>query len=625
MPAQTPHQIAYHKDILANPDWVTAKKNPGQPFSIHDGKFGAVLMESPFIVTTPNATWIPNPSRSPNEILQLRDDYWYGPEDPLLWPQEDVPEAPWLPCLLRNFPKDGSLDNKLAILWDSLSPSQQFHEDDLEDCLSTLNSMFASCNYPPRTMQAVHRHTTTMSVLSQTLRLTPHSLARFSERICAFQHLGRQCVALKMFMTLLFPTGEGIFSHLQKMCFCGDYVGCFTFDVALGNRLVQCGIPVWLLRDLELVGQFRVNTLLPITAARPQAILPAASSSSRPTARPSTRGSPTKVIAYTTHTLLPAMVSTWLHVANVIDEQEYLQDCINKPAERYFVPRPDLFTNASQPKVASYMETWLRLRGIVLGCMGEGEPQALSHRAWQLWLDRGKLEIEVTQGGKTVKRKNKEKDEVDVLISAARKQGPVDLAPEAMWRDRKFDFDGMLGPHHSREILWELNELGFRFEMCMLDSTLTTLASHHEHYNQIRRCFPIGHAPLELANLGQANQGLAHSDWFSRAPFVYALHHVMRFWKNDVVHAARWLTDEQYFKIDEKRGLSPADFEDFEHKVIKIYISSFLTVYGRTPRIPMILSHQPHTKWKQPVYHRMAVGPNGVWMPERESDSLYNY
>ncbi|KAF9014664.1 hypothetical protein BDZ89DRAFT_1142112 [Hymenopellis radicata] len=562
MPAQTPHQIAYHKDILANPDWVTAKKNPGQPFSIHDGKFGAVLMESPFIVTTPNATWIPNPSRSPNEILQLRDDYWYGPEDPLLWPQEDVPEAPWLPCLLRNFPKDGSLDNKLAILWDSLSPSQQFHEDLLRDL--ELVGQFRVDTLLPITYAK--------DVLVTSLPKSP-----------------------------IPPFWEGPRWGLQKIT---------AITSAIERNQGSFASPA----NYSLSG-----------AARPQAILPAASSSSRPTARPSTRGSPTKVIAYTTHTLLPAMVSTWLHVANVIDEQEYLQDCINKPAERYFVPRPDLFTNASQPKVASYMETWLRLRGIVLGCMGEGEPQALSHRAWQLWLDRGKLEIEVTQGGKTVKRKNKEKDEVDVLISAARKQGPVDLAPEAMWRDRKFDFDGMLGPHHSREILWELNELGFRFEMCMLDSTLTTLASHHEHYNRIRRCFPIGHAPLELADLGQANQGLAHSDWFSRAPFVYALHHVMRFWKNDVVHAARWLTDEQYFKIDEKRGLSPADFEDFEHKVIKIYISSFLTVYGRTPRIPMILSHQPHTKWKQPVYHRMAVGPNGVWMPERESDSLYNY
>ncbi|KAF9008672.1 hypothetical protein BDZ89DRAFT_1144018 [Hymenopellis radicata] len=99
----------------------------------------------------------------------------------------------------------------------------------------------------------------------------------------------------------------------------------------------------------------------------------------------------------------------------------------------------------------------------------------------------------------------------------------------------------------------------------------------------------------------------------------------MRFWKIDVVRVARWLTDEEYFKIDEKRGLSPADFEDFEYKVIKIYISAFLTVYGRTPRIPMILSHQPHTEWKKPVYHRMTVGPNGVWMPERESDELYEY
>ncbi|KAF9008673.1 hypothetical protein BDZ89DRAFT_1144019 [Hymenopellis radicata] len=527
MAAQTPHQTAYHKDLLADPDCVTALKNSDKAITIIDGKFGIILTESPFIVTTPNALWIPNPSRHLNEILQIRSDYLYGPEDYLLWPQEDVPEARWLPCLLRIFPQDGSLNDKLTILWDSLSPSQQFREDTNFCRGFGLHIFFLQI--PPQTMKIVHRHTMTMSIINS------HFSAPWLT-VCSPEHVhdtGRSRAA------------EGKVSHLNNRRFCEDYVGCFTFDVALGALLLRCRIPVWLLRDLSLVGHCRVDKLLPITyakdmvvtslpkppvapmwegfflsptnysisgAACPQAILPAPSSSSRQTARPSTRGSPTKVIAYPTHTLLPAMVPTWLHVANVIDEQEYLQYCINKPVEQYFVPRPDLFTNALQPKVASYLETWLRLRGIVLGCMSEGEPQALSHRAWRLWLDRGALEIEVMQGGKTVKRKNKEKDEVDVLISAARKQGPVELAGEAMWKGRKFEVDGMVGPRHCREILWELNELRFRFEMCMLDSTLSTLASPRERYNRIRCCFPISHAPLKLTDLGQANQGLAHSD-----------------------------------------------------------------------------------------------------------------
>ncbi|KAF8999895.1 hypothetical protein BDZ89DRAFT_1051119 [Hymenopellis radicata] len=686
---------AFHQTLLDDPVVITQRKNPTAPRTILDGKLGAILTESPFIITTPNASWIPNPSRTPNEILQIRRDFLYGAEDPLLWPQEDEPSAPYLPCLLRIFPRDGSVDDNLAFLWDSPSQSQHFVEDasfrrgcghatpglsrDLEACLSCLEAMFSCVSYPPETMQAFHRHTSIMSVLTQMLRLTPLPLPHFWGMFRSFQRLGRQCVALHTFMELVFPVGSGTLSHNTVAPFREDFVGCFTFDVAVGKRLLQCGIPVWLLRDIEMFEQCRVDSLAPITyakdilevslptpivpplwegprrgmgkikaltsyiernqgsfvspltyalsgAARPQIGLPAASSSSRSTVRPPGRGPQTKVLVYPEHELLPRIFTTWQSVVAKIDESYDLALCVEKPLERYFLPRPDLFTNVnSRPKLFEYLVSWLRIRGIVLSCMGHGQPQAISHKAWRLWLDRCDLEVTVTEGGTNAPRKMKDKEEVMALLAVAREHGSVELPDEGKWKGRIFRSDGLLAERHGREILWEVNELAFRCELAALDERLSTLSSAHERYNRVRRCFPIGLAPLHFADLGQANHGLAHPDWFSRAPFVYALRHVMRFWKLDVVHAARWLTDEQYFKIDEKRGLTEANLDDVEHKLIKIYISSFLAVYGRTPRLPMILSHHPHTEWKQPVYHRMAVGPNGIWMPERESDSLYDY
>ncbi|KAF9004135.1 hypothetical protein BDZ89DRAFT_1238909 [Hymenopellis radicata] len=361
-------------------------------------------------------------------------------------------------------------------------------------------------------------------------------------------------------------------------------------------------------------------------AVRPQIGLPTASSSSRSTAHPPGRGPLTKVLVYPLHTLLPTIFTTWLSAAAEIDESYDLEFCVNKPLERYFLPRPDLFTNVStSKKLSEYLTSWLRIRGIVLGCMGDGQPQAISHKVWRLWLDRCDLELEVTEGGANVARKMKDKDEILALLAVARQQGPVDVAVEGKWKGTTFRPDGALGERHAREILWEVNELAFHLELAALDERLSSLSSARERYNRVRRCFPIGLAPLHLCDLGQANHGLSHPDWFRRAPFVCALRHVLRFWDISVIHGASWLNDESEIRNDEKKGFCKEYLELFEKKILKLYISSFLAVYGRTPRLPMILSHQPHTNWKQLLDHRMAVGPNGIWMPERESSTLYEY
>ena len=47
---------------------------------------GAVLAEGHHFVTTPNQQWIPEFSLGSIQLC-LREDYYFGPEDPLLWPQ----------------------------------------------------------------------------------------------------------------------------------------------------------------------------------------------------------------------------------------------------------------------------------------------------------------------------------------------------------------------------------------------------------------------------------------------------------------------------------------------------------------------------------------------------------
>ena len=65
-----------------------------------------------------------------------------------------------------------------------------------------------------------------------------------------------------------------------------------------------------------------------------------------------------------------------------------------------------------------------------------------------------------------------------------------------------------LGDHECEEILWELAELSFRFELLALNVQVTTSTSD-DRQKLIRACFPGGaSASLLVADLGTANHGL---------------------------------------------------------------------------------------------------------------------
>jgi hypothetical protein len=74
-----------------------------------------------------------------------------------------------------------------------------------------------------------------------------------------------------------------------------------------------------------------------------------------------------------------------------------------------------------------------------------------------------------------------------------------------------------LGDHKREEILWELAELGFRFELLALNVRVTTSPSD-DCQELIRACFPGGaSASLLVADLGAANHGLGNVYWEPRS------------------------------------------------------------------------------------------------------------
>ncbi|KAK0485431.1 hypothetical protein EDD18DRAFT_1361120 [Armillaria luteobubalina] len=77
---------------------------PSLPLRPFDSLYGAVLDDLDMFVITPNAkTVMPHPSLGNREIY-MRENYRYGFDDPLQWPQAFVPDYAHYACLCWHQP-----------------------------------------------------------------------------------------------------------------------------------------------------------------------------------------------------------------------------------------------------------------------------------------------------------------------------------------------------------------------------------------------------------------------------------------------------------------------------------------------------------------------------------------
>jgi hypothetical protein len=135
------------------------------------------------------------------------------------------------------------------------------------------------------------------------------------------------------------------------------------------------------------------------------------------------------------------------------------------------------------------------------------------------------------------------------------------------------------------EILWELAELNFRFELLALDLRATSAPSVSSHQGLIRECFPgikEGDGALLVADLGAASHGLASENWEEKAPYLQALRKVMMTWRGDVPPII----------LTEKFQWTKQEIENLEDAIATFYVQSFYNHFRRAPVVPRGLSHQ---------------------------------
>ncbi|KAJ7020770.1 hypothetical protein C8F04DRAFT_1274606 [Mycena alexandri] len=165
---------------------------------------------------------------------------------------------------------------------------------------------------------------------------------------------------------------------------------------------------------------------------------------------------------------------------------------------RYVLPEPALFLNNNLARRYKWLHHWKLLRDTVWFMLVDN-PQLLAPQQWRDVLE-GVINTRGERGSKTYRR-SREVEEIVLPVLRASGTENLGALPVADELVPEFTLEEM------REIIWEVAEAGFRFELCALDRK----ASGKQRLAQVKDCF-AGHmligTPLRLqTGVGCADAG----------------------------------------------------------------------------------------------------------------------
>lgn len=252
----------------------------------------------------------------------------------------------------------------------------------------------------------------------------------------------------------------------------------------------------------------------------------------------------------------------------------------------YVFPEPALLLSVQSPeRQKGCFMTWLKFRSTLIYRMSSGtsDAQPMPNSVWRKLLSGDFLAKGKEAGAATRSQKLKEMA-ADFLQGCLDAEG-VELADmdnsdvPITWNGKAF---ASLEKDDYEEIIWELAELNFRFELMALDVRVSG-QSPNSRQNLIAACLPrsAAGASLLIADLSGANQGLASHGWEDRGVYVLALQEVMRSWGGDlppIIHVKKTFWGQE-------------ETEELERAVTDHYCKTFYNYFRRAPIMPRRLSH----------------------------------
>jgi hypothetical protein len=292
--------------------------------------------------------------------------------------------------------------------------------------------------------------------------------------------------------------------------------------------------------------------------------------------------------------LLPPAIPSWHRAMTTLKSRaDSLGSSDVNPIDKgYIFPEPALFLSVqNKQRQDVYFTTWLKYRTAMIYRLSSSTFTAtpMPNAVWRNFLsiesvdskNPGSSTSDPPSRTRAAKLREMAHDFLQNCLEAE-----VNLAQS---NDAPITWNGDVVTIHDlsdlqrEEVLWELAELNFRFELLALDSrATTTTCSDSVRQQLVSACFPnCDSGPLLVADLGGANHGLASQDWEERARYLHALKRVMMSWQGELPSILKM----------EKVHWHALEVQELEDAITEFYVTSFYKHFQRPPIVPRGLSH----------------------------------
>ncbi|KAK0435809.1 uncharacterized protein EV420DRAFT_1652949 [Desarmillaria tabescens] len=242
-----------------------------------DGLHGALVNDNIFI-TSPNCTGLYSPPLGVNREMWMREDFRYGVDDPLSWPQPYCRTRPHLACM-RLCPRDDS-DPDVPLF--ELLLQEDFEELDLSllihgpgfwrrerRCVFQQRcwAILSGCEGIPHVDEAAKAGANRADELLGYARMflecldgLPLTFHRLCLCVAETQQLILEAEAIKFFFGTICPSSLApVSEHVPKAD--ADLVSCVTTDIGVAQQFHRAGVPVWLLRALNTLPHTHIDAV----------------------------------------------------------------------------------------------------------------------------------------------------------------------------------------------------------------------------------------------------------------------------------------------------------------------------------------------------------------------------
>ncbi|KAJ6624651.1 hypothetical protein B0H10DRAFT_1942958 [Mycena sp. CBHHK59/15] len=255
---------------------------------------------------------------------------------------------------------------------------------------------------------------------------------------------------------------------------------------------------------------------------------------------------------------MPTTITPWATALAAIDRSRPPSCGIDKP-QLYVMPEPALLASPEEePRRRMLYHHYRLLRDALMFRLAD-RSQRHPLLTTQQWRDilQGKVNKQGMDGARAQARSASLEDLLRPAFSACGIQTLTEfpVPPEAV---------PPMNVHSTKELLWELAEINFRYEFLALDARASG---------------------LERSDLCRSQRGLAARESMDRLPYLLCMAGLMRNWA---------VPCERPKQIDNAKGRTEwvaGSVRHLEQKVAEYYTQSFYELFGRAAVVPMRLEH----------------------------------